>query len=131
MHLTTRAVLLLLTALPPDHCFARDPAQEIWLSTEDNITLISGHVDGRETRSYRLRIPAAQVITFAVTADNTACGSEIKKTSQRGILTVIDRFPASFSDGAKFGDHYIISFFQSRLAWLDGAICKFSFSVSS
>lgn len=93
--------------------------------------MVSGDVDGRETRSYRLRISATQVITFAITADNAACGAEIKKTSQRGILTVMDRFPASFSDGAKFGDHYTISFFQSRPAWLDGAVCKFSFSASS
>jgi hypothetical protein len=99
-------------------------------SSKENIAAVSGHVDGRVTRSYRLRITASQVVTFAVDADNTACGSEIKKTSQLGLLTVMDRFPASFSDTAKFGDDYTISFFQSRLGWLHDEICKFSFSVS-
>ena len=130
MHLTALAVLLLLAILPASLCFAKGMTEEISLSSKDNIMAVSGDVSGREMRSYRLRITAAQVITFAVNADNTACGSEIKKTSQLGLLTVMDRFPASFSDGAKFGDDYTISFFQSRLGWLDGVICKFSFSVS-
>ena len=130
MHLTAGAALLLLAALPTSQCFAKGPTQEIFLSAKDNITAVSGEVGGRETRSYRVRITAAQVITFAVNGDHTACGSEIKKTSQLGLLIVMDRFPASFSDGAKSGDDYTISFFQNRLGWLDGAICKFSFSVS-
>jgi hypothetical protein len=130
MHLTALAVLPLLAALPAGLCLAKESAEEIWLSSKDNAAVVSGGVGGHVTRSYRLRITtASQVITFAVDAD-AACGSEIKKTSQRGLLTVMDRFPASFSDSAKFGDDYTISFFQSRLGWLDDEICTFSFSVS-
>lgn len=121
---------LLLAGAAVSPCFAKEPAQEVFLSARDQIITTSGETPAREARTYLLRMQSDLPITFSVDADNAACSLEIMKTSQRGILSKISRFPASFKDSGQIGDDYTFSFFQNRVSFMSGARCTFSFSLT-
>jgi hypothetical protein len=121
-------LLLASVAAPP--CIAKEPAQEVFLSAGDQTITTSGETPTREARTYLLRMPSDLPIIFSVDADNLACSLEIKKTSQRGVLSTINRFPASFRDSGQSGDQYTFSFFQNRVSFMSGARCAFSFSLT-
>ncbi|MGO7592717.1 hypothetical protein [Rhizobium leguminosarum] len=122
------ALLLVSVAAPP--CIAREPAQEVFLSAGDQAITTSGETPAREGRTYLLRMQSDLPINFSVDADNSACSLEISKASQRGVLSTISRFPASFRDSGQSGDKYTFSFFQNRVSFMSGARCAFSFSLT-
>jgi hypothetical protein len=121
---------LLLAGVAALPCIAKEPAQEVFLSAGDQTITTSGETPAREARTYLLRMPSDLPIIFSVDADNLACSLEIKKTSQRGVLSTINRFPASFRDSGQSGDQYTFSFFQNRVSFMSGARCAFSFSLT-
>lgn len=104
---------LLLAGVAASPSIAKEPALEVFLSAGDQTMTTSGETPAREASTYLLRMPSDLPINFSVDADNSACSLEIKKTSQRGVLSTISRFPASFKDSGQSGDEYTFSFFQN------------------
>ncbi|MGO7959869.1 hypothetical protein [Rhizobium leguminosarum] len=121
---------LLLAGVAASPSIAKEPALEVFLSAGDQTMTTSGETPAREASTYLLRMPSDLPINFSVDADNSACSLEIKKTSQRGVLSTISRFPASFKDSGQSGDEYTFSFFQNRVSFMSGARCSFSFSLT-
>jgi len=117
---------LALFAVIPEFAEAREPAREVFLSEAGG----SHSVSAGEHRTFFVKIPAAQSITFDLAAENEVCGYEIRKTSQLGFLPAQGRFPLKLTDSAQAGEVYTISFFQNRAAWIAKAPCHFSFSVN-
>ncbi|MCX8999601.1 hypothetical protein NOF55_21070 [Rhizobiaceae bacterium BDR2-2] len=121
------AGLLVLPAFTPAHAA---PAVDVALSS----AMVSERIDGTllsgETRTYRFVVTNPGQITFSVAGENLHCGTDLSKASQRGVLTTWRRFPASFTDNARAGETYTMSFFQSREAWINKTGCTFSFSIS-
>lgn len=130
MKIAIKISALLLAGAAAAPCIAKEPAQEVFLSAKDQVITTSGETPARETMTYLLRMQSNLPITFSVDADNSACSLEIMKASQRGVISKISRFPASFRDSGQSGDEYTFSFFQNRVSFMSGARCAFSFSLT-
>ena len=63
---------LLLASVAALPCIAKEPAQEVFLSTGDQIITTSGETPAREASRYLLRMQSDLPITFSVDADNAA-----------------------------------------------------------
>lgn len=121
------AVLTALAAFAAGRSHAL-PAKDVFL-LENAVPLTAGTVGAGQTHAYRIHVSDAQKLKFAVSGDS-ACGLEITKTSQLGVLASMARFPGDFRDDAKAGEAYTLSFFQNRTAWIDKTVCEYSFSVN-
>jgi hypothetical protein len=125
-----RGFILVAVLAVPAGVLAGPSHQEISLSTAGAIEMVSGATQNGETKSYRLLLADDQAIVFSLEADNVACGSELVKTSQLGVLQVFKIFPASYNELAAKGERYTLSFFQNRASFMSRTPCVFSFSVA-
>jgi hypothetical protein len=124
---------MMLTALLPllvwtQPVRAKEPPVEIFLSNDGLPAMTIGEA-GADARSFKLKLTSSRSVTFAVDASNETCGYELTKSSQLGFLPKKDRFPLSYTDAAKEGESYTISFYQTRSAWVTKMPCAFSFSI--
>lgn len=107
---------------------AKEPASEIFLSKAGDLATI-GEASSGETRAYFLKVLANGPVKFLLNAENDTCGYDISKSSQLGVLPSFGRFPVRHDETGMIGDVYTISFFQTRMAWIDKKACSFSFSL--
>lgn len=80
------------------------------------------------SRLYKVTPTSAKIVRFTINGDS-ACRYSLQKGALRDFQPTEGSFPFVFSDKASLGDVYILSFSQTRPAWLEGKPCSYSFSV--
>ncbi len=89
---------------------------------------VSGQSIG-SSRLYKVTPTQAKTVRFTINGDS-ACRYGLQKGAVRDFQPPEGDFPFVFSDKAAVGDVYILSFSQTRPAWLEGKPCLYSFSVA-
>jgi len=116
---------ILATASP---VVAKDPAIQV-TQTDGVVHAFRGSSLKGDRVIYAIKGSDTGSIRFEFRGNNENCGAEIQTTSQLGYLPKLDRFPSERAFKTTDGETFTLSFFQNRIARMNGVECAFSFSV--
>jgi hypothetical protein len=120
------ALLAILATATP--VVAKDPAIEVTQS-DGVVHSFRGLSLKGDRVTYAVKASDTGSIRFEFGGNNENCGAEIQTTSQLGYLPKLDRFPSERAFKTIHGETFTLSFFQNRIARMNGVECAFSFSV--
>ncbi|MEB2848169.1 hypothetical protein GAO09_08835 [Rhizobiales bacterium RZME27] len=120
------ALLAILATASP--VVAKDPAIHV-TQTDGVVHAFRGSSLKGDRVIYAITASDAGSIRFEFRGNNENCGAEIQTTSQLGYLPKLDRFPSERAFKTTDGETFALSFFQNRIARMNGVECAFSFSV--
>lgn len=127
MRLASFVAIIPLIAVLTSPAAAEAP-RVIVLSPSTHATKTTGQALG-DTVNYRVSLTSERLLTFTIDASTGNCGVDLKKKSQRSLLTSIHTFPFTYSDSGAAGEEYTISFYQRRSASLSKLPCNFAFEI--
>lgn len=119
-------IFCFLAATP---AFTAEPATSDIPLPSAGIQTFTGSAKGGNSTSFTLRSAEMRSLTFSINGNRENCSVIVRKSSQHGYLSGFEYLPAKSHVLAAVDETFILSFYQTRSAFISKAACEFNFSV--